>query len=124
MADELTATGALYYRDSNGVEQSLAVIADLIDVANKKTTRLQQNIGLVEEALQLGEITLTGSIVMIVNRDTTNFVEIKSGTGGLVIAKLTAERRFLILPVGSSITAPYAIADTGACLIDILIISP
>lgn len=123
MADELHLTGLAYYRDSVGAESFMQCLDDTIDVATKKTTRLQQSIGTAEEAIQLGEVSLTGAIVMLKNLDPTNYIEIKIGTGGTIIGKLTPTRRFLILPVGSGITAPFAIANVAACVMDIFIIS-
>lgn len=123
MANELHATGCLYYRDANGVENALPIIDDIISVTTKKTTRVQQTIGTSEEAIEIGEVSMTGAILMVVNRDATNFVEVKVGTGGTVIGRLTPQRRFLILPVGSGITAPFAVADTAPCIIDIFAIA-
>lgn len=126
MADELRFAMGFYFKASNGNEDGISVPDTAIDVTTKKVAHIGQSIGTSEEALNLGDVSTTGATLIVVNRDTTNFVSIKTGTGGTIIAKLRANGvgvNWCVIPLGSGITAPYAIADTAACEVDIFLIS-
>ncbi len=120
MANELRVGGTVYYRDSAS-EAFLQVPLLEITPATLKFTRLKQSIGTAEEAVQLGEVTAP-KWAMFVNRDATNYVELKTGTGGTIVAKLLPGE-WAIIPLGSGMQAPYAIANTLACLLDVLVVS-
>ncbi len=121
MANELTLTAALEYADSEGANIGLMVRDLIVSVATKKYVLMKQNIGIVEEALKLGEITSLG-FVLFVNRDITNFVELRVATSGTKFCKMLAGEPAL-LRFGSGITAPFAIADTAACQLEYLMAS-
>lgn len=126
MADELHHLMGFYFKAANGAEDGISVPDTAIDVTTKKTTHIGQSIGTSEEALNLGDVSPTGATLIVINRDTTNYVEIKDGTGGTIIAKLRANGvgvNWCCIPLGSGITAPYAIANTAACEVDIFIVS-
>lgn len=79
-------------------------------------TQLMDNvqiIGITEEAILLGDVA-AGGYCFVQNMDTTNFVEIRSGTGAVDIIKLLAGEIALFRMSGDA-TAPYAIADTAPC---------
>jgi hypothetical protein len=120
MANELTVNASLAYEDSEGSDVSLAVADDLVNVSTKKFIKAKQNIGTTEEAIGLGEVTSLGW-AMFKNCDATNYIEIKTGTGGTVIMKLLAGE-CAMFRFGSGITAPYAIANV-ACQMEYLIVS-
>ena len=121
MANELTLTASLDYEDSEGSEDSLQITDLLVSVTTKKFVHVKQNIGTSEEALVLGEVTSLGYAIFK-NRDATNFVSIRAGTGGTLIIKLLAGE-VAMFRFGSGVTAPYAIADTSACQLEYVIIS-
>ena len=120
MADELTLNASMVFDDGDSV-----ISIDLVDLQVSPTTvrpvRLQQSIGTSEEAINLGDIS-TPRWCFLKNLDATNYVEIKVATGGAIFAKLLPGEACL-LPLGSGATAPYAIANTAACVLDILIAS-
>ncbi len=120
MANELTVGGTVWYKDSAS-EAFLQVVSLSVSLATLKFVRHVQSIGTTEEAVQLAEVTAP-KWSMFVNRDATNYVELKTGVGGVIVAKLLAGE-FAILPLGSGMQAPYAIANTAACRLDVLIAS-
>lgn len=122
MANEITLSGTLEYEDSELSEAILAITGKLASVSTKKFIHHKQNVGITEEALDLGELTALGWS-MFVNRDSTNYVEIRSATGaGNDIIKLLAGE-FALFRFGSDVTAPFAIANTAAVQLEYVIIS-
>lgn len=107
---------------------SLSVTNRSVTSAGARQTRLIQNVGTSPEALQMGEITSPG-VVMLKNLDPTNFIEVKTGTGGDVFAKLKPDTLadgtggFCVLDcAGSDAQAPYVVADTAACRMAVLVV--
>lgn len=70
-------------------------------------------------AINLGPLSNVGWY-LIVNRDATNFVQLYNATSGTKFAKLLPGE-FAMGRFDTGITAPAAIADTAACLIEYLI---
>lgn len=121
MANEITLSGNLSYSDANGAKQELGVESLLQSVTTKITYRGQQSIATSETTLELGKVSSVGYVI-IINRDDTNYVEVKTGASGTIFAKLPPGG-FCILYLGSGVTAPVAIANTAACVIDALVCS-
>ena len=119
MSNEITATGILEYEDSEDASETLSISDLIASVATKKYIKGKQAIGTSEEAITLGEVTSPGWAIFI-NRDETNFINLKVATGGAIFAKLKAGE-FAILRLGSGAQAPYAIADTAACQLEYFI---
>lgn len=113
MADELKLTVALRY--SKGSVSEDADVVDLgIDVAG---TQLIHNIQTApitnDEALELGDVGAGGYVFMI-NRDATNFVEIRAATNPSAdLIKLLPGDPCLFRITGDC--APYILADTATC---------
>lgn len=122
MANEITASGILAYADANGVKAELLTGAVQFNATTKVIHRGSQSIATSDTALQLGGVGTLG-YVLLVNRDTTNFVSVKTATSGTIIAKLLPNGGFCLLYVGSGVTAPAAVADTAACVLDVLVLS-
>lgn len=122
MANEITVTGSLAYEDSENSDESLSPADFLLTVANKKYVKHKQNVGTAEEAVDLGELSALG-YALFINRDTTNFIELRTGTGSTKFAKLKPNGGFAIFHFGTGVTAPYAIADTAACQMEYFIIN-
>jgi hypothetical protein len=121
VANEITLNASLAYEDSEGTEELLSIADKLANVSTKRYTKIKQNVAITEEALALGDVTAPG-YVLIINRDATNFVNVKVATAGAIFAKLLAGECCL-LRLGSGAQAPYVIADTATCQIEILLIS-
>ena len=123
MANELTMSGSLAYEDANGASAVIDKLAAQVSLTTTKFTRAQISVGTTEEAIPLGEVTSLGW-AMFVNRDATNYVEIRSASGaGNDIIKVPAGKSAGPFHFGSDVTAPYIIANTAACLVDYLIAS-
>lgn len=119
---ELTLNASLAYADSEGADLALALTALAATVSTKKFTLAKQSIGFAaEEAINLGEVTAPGWFIAI-NRDLTNFVELRVATGGAKFAKLKPGE-FCLLRLGSGAQVPFALADTGAVQLEYAIIS-
>lgn len=121
MANELTLNASLVYADAESSDVDLALADVLANVGTKKFTKAKQNIGITEEAINLGEVTSLG-YALFVNRDPTNYLELRVATGGVKFAKLRPGK-FAFFEFGSGITAPFAIADTAPCQLEYLIVS-
>jgi len=122
MSYEITVNGSLCYADSEGDEESLVPEQFLLTIGTKKYVKLKQNIGTSEEAIKLGEVTSLG-YACFVNRDPTNYIELRVGTGGSKFATLKPNGGFAIVYLGSDAQVPYAIANTAACQMALFICS-
>lgn len=116
MANELTLEGTLQYKDSSGTEDHMQILDAFYDLTSNVYVHLKQTIATSEQVIVLGTITTLGWAFFI-NRDTTNFVEIRSGTGGTKIIKIPAGK-FAFFFWGSGLTAPYIISDTASCKVE------
>ena len=124
MASELTLSGTIDYSDSEGSSEILQVLEKVANVSTKKHVKHKMNVGLSEETISLGatgEITSPGWAIFI-NRDSTNFINLKVAASGAIFAKLLPGE-FAMLRLGSGATAPVAIADTAACQMEYMIVS-
>jgi hypothetical protein len=127
MSLEVTFNGSIEYDDDLVIDQTSVANRQLTS-AGKRMTHLVQNVGTSEEAIQLGEVTAPGAY-FFKNLDPTNYIEIKSGTGGTVIAKLMPDTNgdgkggFCMGDrLGSGAQAPYAIANAAACRMEVFIV--
>lgn len=121
MADEVTITGSLYYSDSLGVKHPIQNLSDLASVTNKRAIHNTLPVLVTEVAIPLGSVTAPGW-AMFKNLDATNFIELRVGTGGAKFAKLKAGESAGPFRLGSGAQMPYAIADTGTCQLEYVII--
>lgn len=123
MANELTMSGSISLEDSEFAEESIEVQNVIKSMTTKKYIKFKMQVGTSEEALPLGEVTTPG-YAFFINRDQTNFVNLRVGTAGAIFARLDADTNgdgkggFALLKLGSGAQAPYAIADTAACQIE------
>ena len=84
------------------------------DMAGANMAHLRQTIGTSEEAINMGvDITIPGWF-MAINRDSTNYIEIRQGTGIADLVRLNAGEA-CCFRLAADATAPFAIADTAAC---------
>lgn len=121
MAEQITANATLQYQDSVDTTDSMQINDLSVDVASEKFVHAKQTIGTSEESLVIGETTSPGWFFAI-NRDSTNFIELRVGTGGAKFAKLLPGE-FCFLRLGSGAQVPYAIADTAAAALEYLVIN-
>lgn len=121
MANEITVNASLAYEDSEDADELFSITDLLASVASKKYIKHKQNIGITEEAITLGEVTTPGWALFI-NRDETNFINLRVATGGAIFAKLKPGE-IALLRLGSGAQAPYAISDTAACQLEFFLIN-
>lgn len=72
-----------------------------------------QSVGTSEEAILMGDVA-GGGYCFVQNMDATNFVSLRQATGAANFIKLLAGE-WAIFRMSADTTAPFAIADTGAC---------
>jgi hypothetical protein len=115
MADESTLTVVHSYGDDEDTTMPNFGVSDLaIDVATLKPAWKKVSVATAEQVLDLDGITAAGAMLIGVNRDTVNYLEIRSGTGAAndIVKVLAGEP--CCFRFGSDITAPYIIANTAA----------
>ena len=118
MANEITLTASLAFA-KNSVSVQLAKTGASVTVTGNKYYSGMQTVGFAaEEALELGDIS-TGGFCIIINRDATNFVKVRPGTGAADLIKLKAGEPAMFR---MQATAPFVIADTGNCVIEVMLI--
>lgn len=123
MANEVTVSvPSLAYADSEGANEILTLAEKQASVSSKKYIKAKQSIGTSEEAIVLGEVTAPGWAFFI-NRDSTNYIELRVATSGAKFAKMLAGEPAGPFRLGSGAQVPYAIADTGACVLEYLIVN-
>ncbi len=111
MSNEITLYASL--RGLKNSRLAEAVIEALkVDWTGDSFIHHIQSVAITEEALTLGDIA-TGGWFFAINRDSTNFVELRSGTGTVNVVKLKAGE-FCLFRMSDDATSPFVIADTAA----------
>lgn len=130
MAGELTIACSAEY-DNDGELDPLVLSVEEEDTIRTVTTQIAlktiQSVATSEEALLLGDVS-TRCVCMLINLDTTNYIEVKVATGGAIFAKLWPRGtgvglNFCLLALGSGAQSPFVIANTAACRMAILLLS-
>ena len=112
MADELTLRASLSFVKGSKAA-ALALALTTFDVAGGNYMSNVQNVGFAaEEALVLGDVGAGGYLIGI-NRDTTNFMEIRPATGVADLIQLKPGD-VCMFRLATTATAPFVIADTAA----------
>lgn len=127
MAGEVTSTVSVIYNDGKQ-EAALEVRSRLLTSAGQRVTKLVQNVGTVEELLQLGEITAPGAFILV-NLDPTNYVDVKVAASGAIFARLKPDTLgdgtggwVAGDCLGSGAQAPALIANTASCRVAVLVV--
>jgi len=111
MADEITATCVFAFSKSSS--SFTASVNDLgIDVAGTNFIHNRQIVGTSEEALLLGDAG-TGGYLFAINRDTTNWIGIRQGTGTTSLIKLSPGEPCLFR-IHDDSTAPFIVGGAAA----------
>ena len=122
MAKEISLSANLAYSDANGVKTELGQPSLQQDVTTKVVHRGTQSIPTSDTAINKGAVSALGKYA-IKNLDPTNFVTIKDAAAGKVIGVIKPGGDLMTGYAGSDFQNPVAIADTAACLIDVLLVS-
>lgn len=120
MANEITLSINITFAKGGSEESFRAADAMKIDVTGSRFMHNRQEIGTSEEAIDIGDVS-TGGYFVAVNRDVTNFVEIRSGTGTTDVVKLKAGEACAFRMSADS-NAPFALADTAPVELEYLLI--
>lgn len=118
MADELTNRASLTF-EKGGTTVTLTWGPTDIDVSGTNALHNRQNVGTSEEALLLGDVAAGGWFFGI-NRDATNYIEIRAGSGLADLVKIKPGE-FAFFRTAADAT-PYVIADTAACELEYVVI--
>ena len=111
MANELSLTASLLYV-KNGIRATDSVAGQMVSVAGNAIVGSSSYAApTADTALPLGGVTAP-RYLWIRNLDSTNFVVVKTGVGGTLIAKLLPGDICLV-PLDPSIIAPSTQADTA-----------
>ena len=125
MANEVTMTVSAAYDDSVSIA-SLSKANLQRTSSGLKVLKNIQEIGLVEEAVDVGDAGSAGGYtIMLVNLDDTNYVQFYNGTGGTPTIRLSplgtlGDVAIFRQDAGDTL---YGIADTAACDVEVLVIS-
>ena len=119
MASEIAVAASLSVT-KGGTAEALYLGPLYVTLTGTRILRNRQSVGTSEEALVLGEV-VPGGWLLIVNRDPTNYVQVKTATGGTAFARLLAGE-FCLLRIDSGLSAPFVQANTAACEIEYLIL--
>ena len=119
MANEITLSASLAITKNDDDDDDLSVVAAQFNQTANTTLKGKVSVATSEQALSLPAGTLGWAIFR--NLDYTNYLEIRSATGSSNdIIKIPA-RGVAMFHFGSDVTAPYAIANTAACILQFLI---
>lgn len=121
MSATITLNGSLNFTNTTGPDLTVDVIDKTVTPSSTVVAHHTQSIATSETAINLGGVSSLGYCI-IVNRDPTNYVEIKTATSGTIFAKLFPGE-LAMFRIGSGVTAPYAVANSGAVQIEILLCS-
>jgi hypothetical protein len=121
MSREATINLQLQYSDSDGTSDSLQLANGSYSVTTKVIAHIKATAPTTAAAMNLGSVAALG-LVLIINRDPTNFVTLLTGNGGAVFNKILPGLGTLFY-FGSGVTAPFIKADTAPCLVDYLLLS-
>ena len=119
MSNEATVRVSLAF-EKGGTSMTLSIGPLDSDVSGTLPQWKKASIGFAaEEALDLGDAG-AGGLFMAVNRDTTNYVEIRPNTGVADLVKLKPGEPCLFRLAADAV--PYALANTAAVPLEYLVI--
>jgi len=111
MAGELSLSVKFDY--AKGDISQRVDLTDSITVTGAGFLHHIQNIGTTDEAINLGDLAAGGYCVLR-NLDDTNFISIRQADNASDLIRLLAGE-FALFRLDDDSTAPFAIADTAAC---------
>lgn len=121
MANEITLNSTLAF-DDDVTDASLQTVDKLVTVASTILAKHVQSILTTETVINLGSVVTMG-FVKFKNLDPTNYIELKNVASGVIIGKMFPGEPYGPVRIGSGITAPVAIANSGTCKMGVLITS-
>jgi hypothetical protein len=119
VANEVQVAGSLRV-SKGGTSEALDIGPLSLTLTGTRILHNRQNVGTSEEALALSEV-VPGGWLLVINRDASNYVQLKTATGGTAFARLLAGE-FCLLRLDSGLSAPFVQANTAACDIEYVIL--
>lgn len=117
MANELSIS-ALLSAVKGSISRELKILLKQATMSGADASILTQLVTTSESALYIPPAIGTVGWFLGINRDATNFIKIRPGTGATDLCKLLPGEPALFRLVA---TAPYVIADTASCQLEYLI---
>ena len=111
MATELTATISISHT-ANGVDFAETIVSSTEDLTGNGITAGVMSVTTAALAVPLGGVTTPG-VAYFKNLNATNYIEIGWDDSGFVAASKLLPGQVALIPL---INAPWAKANTGACL--------
>lgn len=131
MSTQLTLSATVEYDDGIWPKITGQVADRKKTVTTTRPFTIIQQVAITEEAVQLGDAATLGGSLFLQNLDPTNYIDVKTGTGGTIFARLGPDTNsdgkggFLLLDLmGSGALAPFVIANTAVCRMGILVCPP
>lgn len=122
MASELTYSASVSYTRGNFAALARSISALGITVSSDPLSFGVLSVLVTEVAIPLNGVTVGSSVAWFKNLDATNYIEIRTATGAVKFLRLSAGEAWP-LRLGSGISAPYAIATGGTCLLEYVLFS-
>ena len=120
----VTMSATLQYSDSSGFEETGQTPAAGITItpSGARCRHFTQTINTSDTALSIGDISSPGA-VYIRNLDPTNYVDLRVAAAGSKFARLQPNGLPFVGYLGPDAAVPVGIANSGACVIEILIVT-
>lgn len=119
MSDELTLRASLSFT-KGGTSKSLSFGPLDFDVAGTRAVANRQAIGFASaEAVLVGDVAAGGYFIGI-NRDPTNYITLRNGSGGTALVRLSPGD-FCMFRIWPSATL-FAVADTASCDLEYVVV--
>lgn len=123
MANEITVNASLSIVDSTSQIKALQSGDVLATITTHQQELLKMSIATTATAIPVSSLTSPGWAIFI-NRDATNYIDLYTDNGAnkKLFARLPAGGLPCLLFLGTDAKAPYALANTAACLMEFLIL--
>src|SRR5215472_6163809 len=114
MANELTLNSTLAYAKNNVTVNESVQNLQITVAGNGLNSLTSYTVTTIATAVPLGGVTAAGGWLFVLNTDGTNYIQLKSATGGTIFAQLKPGE-FALFRLDPTVTAPAWIANTASC---------
>lgn len=120
MSAEITVKMGLAVR-KGGTVTGIDLGSFSVTMTGTNVLRHRQSVGTAVEAITLGDV-VAGGWILAINRDATNFVQIRAASVANPLIRLKAGEAALFRLDATYAAAPHIQADTAACEVEFLIL--
>lgn len=122
MANELTLSASFQYV-KGAVSEGVDVENVSVTVTGTPIAHRIQNIGITEEAIDIGDV-VSGGYMFCRNLDLTNVIKLRPATAVADMIRIDpGGKQFAIFRLDDGATAPFAIALVAACDLEFILLS-